>query len=92
MSDKQTLAKYAEELAKDSTNDFLSDLVRELGVSLKCASDVWYLRTRARHTQELESELIRLHKEGTPPNIYEFGTPSKQMKEFIEQIDATMKH
>lgn len=44
-----------------------------LGVSLACASDVFYLRTRSRHTPELEARLIALYKAGTPPNIMEFS-------------------
>lgn len=41
--------------------------------AVRCMSDVSYLRTRNRWTQELEDELIELHLQGTPPNIYEFG-------------------
>lgn len=50
-------------------------LANELGVSMGCACDVRYLRTRSRWTEELEEELIRLHKAGTPPNVMEFGSP-----------------
>lgn len=50
----------------------LKSLAEELGCSSVCAGDVWYLRQRSRWTQELENELIRLYKEGTPPNICEF--------------------
>ena len=46
---------------------------QERGISHACASDVLYLRTRSRWSHELEEELIRLHKEGTPPNIFDFG-------------------
>lgn len=61
--------------------DFLYDehvayekqLSSELGISEECARDVVYLRTRSRHTPELEEELIALHKAGTPPNVNEFG-------------------
>lgn len=52
---------------------YLQSLASELGCSVGCATDVWYLRQRSRHTQELEDELIRLHNDGTPPNICEFG-------------------
>jgi hypothetical protein len=52
---------------------YVKHLAKELGVSEDCASDVAYLRTRSRHSSELESKLIELHKVGTPPNINEFG-------------------
>lgn len=45
--------------------------------SQSCAADVRYLRSRSRWTQELEDELIRLHKEGKPPNMNEFGCSQK---------------
>lgn len=48
-------------------------LARINGWDYGCAMDVWYLRTRSRWTQELESKLIQLHQAGTPPNINEFG-------------------
>lgn len=59
---------YQEEQMK-----YVESLAQELGVSVKCAEDVNYLRSRSRHTEELEAELIRLHKEGNPPNVFEFG-------------------
>lgn len=71
--------------AMQAVNDFFSavqesmveeskNLAVELGVSLSCAVDVQYLRTRSRWTEELEEELIALHKAGTPPNVMEFGS------------------
>ncbi len=57
----------------DETNEYIQNLAKELGVSEGCAADVWYLRTRSRHTPELEQILIELHKAGTPPNMCEFG-------------------
>ena len=53
-------------------NDMLSELANELDCSLKCATDVWYLRTRSRWTQELEDKLISLHDTGMAPNMCEF--------------------
>lgn len=53
-------------------NNEIEKLANELGVTLECASDVYYLRTRSRHTPELEAELIRLHEAGIPPNMCEF--------------------
>ena len=60
----------AEELA---WKDEVTDLVLELNVTEACASDVIYLRTRNRWSQDLEKELIALHKAGTPPMITGFG-------------------
>lgn len=57
---------------QDETVSYIQELAKELNVSDACAMDVWYLRGRSRHTQELEQELIRLHKAGTTPNIMEF--------------------
>jgi hypothetical protein len=45
------------------------ELAEALNVSMACAADVQYLRTRSRWTLEKEKELIRLHKEGNPPNV-----------------------
>jgi len=59
---------YQEEQMK-----YVESLAKELDVSVKCAEAVNYLRSRSRHTEELEAELIRLHQEGNPPNVFEFG-------------------
>jgi hypothetical protein len=50
------------------------DLAKTLGVSEDCAAAVEYLRSRKRHTSQLESELIELYAKGNPPNnMSEFG-------------------
>ena len=61
------------DLLRDETTKDIQTLAEKLNVSENCASAVFYLRSRSRWTQELEDELIRLHKSGTPPNICEFG-------------------
>lgn len=38
-------------------------------ITLACANDVVYLRSRSRWTEHLEAELIKLHIAGNPPNI-----------------------
>ena len=48
-------------------------LAELLGVSLKCAEDVEYLRTRARWTPQLEQDLILAHSRGEEVNMCEFG-------------------
>lgn len=57
----------------DATMDYISKLAVELGVDEVCAAEVWYLRSRSRHTEALEAELICLHRAGTPPNLCDFG-------------------
>jgi hypothetical protein len=64
----ELMAALSEEMV-----DYTETIAKELQVSLMCAADVVYLRGRSRWTQELEDELIRLYKEGNPPNINEFG-------------------
>jgi hypothetical protein len=62
------------------------------GVSADCALDVFYLRTRSRWTQELEDELIRLHKAGTPPNVCDFGCPSEEMAQLVKDLVEEYKN
>lgn len=63
---------------------YIVDLAAELGVSMSCAADVEYLRTRNRHTPELEQELIELHRKGTPPNIFSFGCTEETGKNLLK--------
>lgn len=68
----ETVTKFSE-----SDEEFLKqkliNLAKAYQVTESCASDIIYLRTRNRWTPELEKELIKLHKEGNPPNIMDFG-------------------
>lgn len=57
----------------DSHYDEVRELSKELGVTESCARAISYLRMRSRWTEELEEELIALHRAGSPPNIFEFG-------------------
>ena len=59
---------------QDETAIYIQNLAKKLGVSESCASDIWYLRTRSRWSQELENYLIQMDKTGYPPtfNIFEF--------------------
>lgn len=61
-------------------------LAKQLDVSEECASDVWYLRSRHRHTLELEAELIRLHKAGTPPDIFNFGVTPETQQALLDTV------
>lgn len=77
--------KYYEEM-----NQYIKNLAVELGVSIECATDVWYLRTRSRHTLELEAELIALHATGTPPNMCDFGV-TEDSQAYIREFCAAIK-
>ena len=67
-------------------------LAREMNVSVECASDVLYLRTRSRWAQELENELVELHKEGKSVNICSFGvTPQTQANLYWRASSAARK-
>ena len=68
--------------------------IQELGVSERCAADVFYLRTRSRWTEELEKELILLHKNGNPPNMCDFGVTEEtqaKMAKLCEEIAKKYK-
>ena len=62
------------------------DLSKELDLTEACISDIAYLRTRNRHTSELEEELIRLHRAGTPPNIMEFGVTKETQARLMSTV------
>lgn len=67
----------------------LSALIAQHNLTQECVEHIRYLRTRIRWTNELEEELIRLHKAGTPPIIGEFGVPlggSPQVKELVQKL------
>lgn len=68
LQEEQVYSDYA-----NSLNQEFETLSKELNCSVSCAMDVWYLRTRSRWTQQLEEQLIQLHKEGKKPNMCEFG-------------------
>lgn len=71
-------------------NDYeqeIASLIKELGITRACAIDVLYLRTRVRHTPELEEELIALHRSGERPDMQSFGVPpggSQIMKDVVK--------
>lgn len=49
--------------------EYEEKIAKELNVSIECACDIAYLRTRSRWTQEKENKLIQSHKEGKPLNV-----------------------
>jgi len=75
---------YQDALIKD-----IDALATSLGVSRECAQDVTYLRTRHRHTEALEEELIALHRVGIRPCMSEFGCSTESGKALLEEA---LKH
>lgn len=75
LQNREKMDAFSEMMAKvqDETVAYIKQLAVELNASEECAMDVFYLRTRSRWTQELENELIQLHKSGVRPNMCEFG-------------------
>ena len=74
LENKETMDRFQELMNEqaEATNKYIEDTAKKLNISESCAMDVVYLRTRARWTQKLEDELIRLHKEGNPPNVFDW--------------------
>lgn len=70
----------------DGYRDSVKGLSKELNISEACASDVWYLRTRNRWSQELENQLIELHQAGNPPNIMDFGVTEQTQKALMDSV------
>ncbi len=53
--------------------DNIQKFATSMNITQECAMDVLYLRSKKRHTRELENKLIELHRKGTPPKIETFG-------------------
>jgi hypothetical protein len=75
INDPEKMKEFQELMNRlnDETNAYTLALAKELGVSDACAMDIVYLRTRSRHTPQLEQKLIELYAKGTPPHICDFG-------------------
>jgi len=71
-ADKMAAFQQAMDSLAEQTDKYIQKLAKKLNISRDCAQDVWYLRTRSRWTQDLEKELIRLHRAGKPPNIFDW--------------------
>jgi len=70
-------------------------LAEEIGVSTACALDVIYLRSRSRWTNELENELIDLHKQGIRPNMNDFSVNEEsqaKMRKAIAEVGERFGH
>ena len=61
-------------------------LAKELNIPLAFTDDVIYLRSRQRHTPELESELIERLRRGEYVNIMEFGVTEETQMQMASAI------
>lgn len=50
----------------------VENVAKELGITEGQATDVVYLRTRSRWTQQLENKLLQCYRDKIPVNIMEF--------------------
>jgi hypothetical protein len=57
---------------QDDTYQDIAKLAQELCITEGEAANVWYLRTRSRHTPELEKRLIQEMKDGVVINMCEW--------------------
>ena len=74
LNDEFAMKKFqnAMDSLADKTTAYINNLAKDLNISISCASDVWYLRTRSRWSEENEQELIRLHSINQAPNIFDW--------------------
>jgi hypothetical protein len=64
-------------------------LAKELNIPINAVDDVVYLRSRQRHTPELEKQLIEKIQKGEFVNIMEFGvTPETQAALWNAALEA----
>lgn len=75
---------------EDGAREYRQEVLRvsqELGVSLFCANDIVYLRSRHRHTPQLEAELIQRYKDGNPPeDMGTFGVTEETQQNLMNEV------
>lgn len=54
-------------------DEHIAELAQELQCTEACAKDVHLLRLKFPAGSELEQEVLREHKQGTPPNMRALG-------------------
>lgn len=71
VDDQEAMAEFqtAMDSHNNEVNKYIEDLAKELDVSEDIAQEVYYLRTRSRHTLQLEKDLIDLLKAGVQVKI-----------------------
>jgi hypothetical protein len=72
VNDPEVMGEFQKAMDKccEDMNKYTIEEAEKLGVSIRAMSDILYLRTRSRWTQEKEDYLIKLAKEGKPlPNV-----------------------
>jgi hypothetical protein len=75
----------------DTHDSEINAVRRQLRVDRACAEDVVYLRTRNRWSPELEAELIRLHRVGTPPDMNRFGVTPETQAALLREAMSILK-
>lgn len=70
---------------------FDDDVTNPHGYTEECLRDISYLRSRHRHTPELEAELIRLHQAGTPPDVFEFGVTEETQRALMDTVTSIIE-
>lgn len=74
--------------------DQILKVKEETNSSFQCATDVYFFRGKIHWTLAKERELIRLHKEGNPPDMSTFGITAKsqtRLKRIIADIEKERK-
>lgn len=67
----QVFNDFMDQVNQSNVNE-IHRIEEELRVTEQYAAAIWYLRTRSRHTPELEQQLINMCNEGIPaPNMNE---------------------
>lgn len=63
--DKDSMDSFQEimEEMNNSMNKEIEDLAKQLDVTWGLASEIWYLRTRSRHSVETEDRMIKCYRE-----------------------------
>ena len=75
VGDKEAMDKFQDAMneIQDAYVVEQKRIAEEFDVSMVCAVNIWYLRTRSRWTEELENELIRRDTADEPaPNMCEY--------------------
>lgn len=79
--EKMDAFQEAMNASMDAMSEYTDSLAQKLGVTDGCALDIVYLRSRSRWTQRMEDELIRLHKAGTPPNVFDWPEQNSPLRD-----------
>jgi len=79
VGDDEAMGQFQEMMDKlaEETNKYTDEVAEKHDLTFGQASDVVYLRTRSRWTQELEDRLIKELKEGKDCNVFSGKWPEE---------------